>query len=115
MYRIENETVVFNDNFNEKLSGHMIKYIDKYGKVKFGKNFNQNVDDLPNSLVRVEFGSNFNQKIDKLLDNLTHLNLSESFLFNYKVEHLPSCCSYILINFNDFGRLKKFVLKLSLR
>jgi hypothetical protein len=57
--------------------------------ITFGKNFNQPIDNLPNSIkyLDFDFGSKFNQRIDNLPNNLTHLKLEEEF--NQPISNLP--------------------------
>ena len=60
------ERVVFNDDFNQKLTLDIIQFLSKYQRVKFGQRFNQSVDNLPESLTHLEFGEEFNRLVVNL-------------------------------------------------
>ena len=58
------EWIVFNDSFNEKLSPQILDLLSRYKKVQFGTSYNQQIDNLPNSLTDLKLGKNFNQPVD---------------------------------------------------
>ena len=92
---INDDTIIFAPNFNELLDLELInKYKNLifsdyalnvyYDKSHFIKSlFNQEINNLPNSLTHLTFGSYFNQKINNLPNSLTHLTFG--YNFNKKV------------------------------
>ena len=55
--------VIFYRDFNQELTPKIIQFLSKYQKVKFGWDFNQFIDKLPNCLTHLIFGDDFNQPI----------------------------------------------------
>ena len=64
----------------------------------FGHKFNQVVNNLPNSLTHLTFGIYFNQVVDNLPNSLTHLSFGPCF--NQKVDNLPNSLTHL-----TFGEL----------
>lgn len=75
-YNEKASTLTIPFNFNEELKNlpFDIKIIifEEYFPFWKYSNFNQRVDDLPNTLTHLTFGSYFNQKINNLPNSLTH-------------------------------------------
>ena len=105
-YITNNDTIIFASEFNKPLN---LELINKYKNIIFSNNdntndifikskFNQEVNNLPNSLTHLTFGYNFNQEVNNLPNSLTHLTLGGSF--NQKVNNLPKV-KYI----REFGKL----------
>ena len=90
------EWIVFEDNFDEELTPDILKFLSKHQKVKFGKYFNQSVDNLPESLTHLEFGDMFNQPVENLPNSLTHLEFSCISYFNQAVENLPNGLTHLI-------------------
>lgn len=65
--------------------------------LKFGYNFNQNVNELPNNLKKLTFGYKFNQTVDKLPNSLKKLKFGNSF--NQKVDKLPNNLNKLTFGF----------------
>ena len=101
--------ITFGSNFNKPIG---IKEDDKdYGLMetqnclprnlvflKFGKFFNQRVDNLPPTITHLIFGEYFEQPVDHLPVSLKYLKFGESF--KEKVDHLPP--NVKLLKFGDF-------------
>ena len=63
------------------MTPEIIDFLSNYQRVRFGINFDQSVDKLPDSLICLEFDiyGDFNQPIYKLPNSLNHLVLGEDF------------------------------------
>ena len=57
IYETDEDWVVFNNNFNDKLSSEILNFLSDYEGVTFGKKFNQPVDNLPNSITHIVFNN----------------------------------------------------------
>lgn len=66
----------FNHPVNNKLPTILIKLV-------FGREFNQNIDHLPQKLQYLSLGFNFNQPINNLPHTLTFLSLTGNFKHNF--------------------------------
>ena len=51
--------IIFDDNFNEDLT-YYLNEISKCTHIKFGDEFNQSIDYLPDSIISIKFGDDFN-------------------------------------------------------
>ncbi len=50
-----------------------MSYTINNDKIIFDDNFNQLVENLPNNITHLTFGLHFNQLVDNLSNNITHL------------------------------------------
>ena len=95
-YVINDDCIIFNDNFNKILDNKIINDIKKVKNVYFGKYFNQNIDNLPDNVKIIRFGKKdvWNLRgcyFDKPIDNLP-CHLEELYLgseFNQNLDFLP--------------------------
>ena len=123
------EWVVFNKRFNQKLIPDILEFLSKHQKIKFGDDFNQLVDNLPNFLTHLKFGWNFDQpvtyqtessqngKSPTLLPNsLTHLKFGKDF--NQAVDNLPESLTHLELEQFSFNKplnnLPNSIIKLTL-
>lgn len=87
------EKLIFSDNFNSSvylLKSTNIKYLI------FGYNFNQTVDNLPNSITYLKFGYNFDQRVDNLPKSLKHIVFGNNFC-----KHVFTLPPVLSITFGD--------------
>jgi len=75
----EEEWVVFDRNFNQVLTPEIIHFLSEFQRVKFGFEFDQSVNHLPDSITHLTFGKEFDQHIDFLPNTLTHLIFGREF------------------------------------
>src|SRR3546814_5776508 len=71
----------------------------------FGSNFDQSVDNLPNSITYLTFGYSFNQSVDNLPKSITHLTFGRS------EEHTSELQSLMRISYAVFCLKKKTTTK----
>jgi hypothetical protein len=85
-------------------------YIDEISKCKtiiFGSEFNQPINDLPNTIESITFGKNFNQPINNLPLNLKILNIEQGYeegKFNNPVDNLPLGLGKLIISSESFNQ-----------
>ena len=60
--------------------------------------FNQKINNLPNSLTHLTFGNNFNQEVNNLPNSITHLTFGRSF--NQDVNNLPNSITHLIFGWN---------------
>ncbi len=94
-YSTDNDIIKFDHSFNNELDENIIKEISKYKHLTLGDDFNQPIDNLPNSITHLTFGSYFNQSVDNLPNSITNLKLGISF--NQLVKKLPNSIQEIEI------------------
>ena len=101
MYKIEGDTVIFDEKFNEVLKEDILSVISKYPNIKFGCRFNQRIDNLPQGLKRINLWGDFNQHIDNLPQGLKELYIEGNF--NQRIDNLPQGLTGLVIhrNFNQ--------------
>lgn len=87
--------IEFNNDFNKEINLIELGGVDY---IKFGSQFNQNVDKLPTILTHLIFGIQFDQNVDNLPQKLTHLIFS--YKFNQNVDKLPNSIQLL-----EFGSL----------
>ena len=77
-------TIKFDRDFNQPIDNlpNSIEKIELYGK------FNQPIDNLPNSIKYLMLGNHFDQPINNLPNSLIKLNLGQ--YFNHPVDNLPN-------------------------
>jgi len=65
-YKIENNTIIFNDDYNSQFDIQTIEDIKKVRKIQFNdkSKFNQIIHGISWNIVVIEFGDYFNQPID---------------------------------------------------
>lgn len=91
-YKIENNYVVFNTSFNEKLNEHHLEIVKKYKNIVFIGEFNQEINNLPSEIEFIYFGqsSKFNKPINNLPSNLKKLYiLNNKFNYYDSIQYLP--------------------------
>lgn len=88
-------TITFGLLFNLS-SNHWNNLPSTVREIKFVKKsqFNQRVDNLPNSITHLTFGYEFNQIIDNLPSSLIYLKLGKKF--NRQINKLPSSLQYLI-------------------
>ena len=75
-------------------------------------NFNQPIDNFPNSLVNVEFGNSFQQSINLLSDSVKYLNLTIDYA--QPIYKYPTNLEELIISENYYWGNYKFVLDFNL-
>lgn len=114
------KTIVFGDNFNQKIDRYWWKDISRTTHITFGIAFNQNIDDLPNSITHIIFPFNeckFNKDIINIPKSLKYLHLANNFnsFILAKLSTLEylrigeNCCSYLIFD-NDDNELKELYI-----
>ena len=92
--------IKFGRNFNEEI----FKLPNQIKEIEFGYSFNQSVENLPTSLVTLKFGCNFNHNIDNLPNSIKKLILG--YKFNQEVNKWPDSLTYLkLERFDNCGIL----------
>lgn len=93
------DTIEFEDDFNESLDQH-IEALKKIKHLKFGKKFDQSVDNLPENIETITFGMEFNRPVDNLPGNLKGLKFE--YRFNQNIDFLPASVKFLELgeNFN---------------
>lgn len=79
-----------------------LSFVNKLTHLSFGKYFNQNIDNLPQSLTHLTFDTCFDQKIDNLPKSLIYLELGQ--FFDQNCDNLPE--NLIHLNFKN-SRFKR--------
>ena len=114
----KNYILKFGEKFNNKIDGNIIEGIkiiifkndfnqsvdnlpNTLEELLFGNNFNQNVDNLPNKLKILYLGNNFNKSVDKLFGNLSTLVI-QSKSFNQNLNNLPKNLMQLSIIDSEF-------------
>ena len=87
MYRIDDNYVVFDDDFNDVLTEDILNEISKYPKIEFGWYFNQRIDNLYQGLETLKLNGFFNRPINNLPQGLNELLLGWNF--NQPLDFLP--------------------------
>ena len=121
-YITNNDMIIFTHEFNKPLDLELINkyknlifsnYIlnnDLFDKYKnndiifmqyIGSKFNQEVNNLPNSLTHLTFGNDFNQEVNNLPNSLTHLTFDSHF--NQEVNNLPNSLTHLTFGY-DFNQ-----------
>ena len=88
----ENKVILnhYHNKFNQIVNNLCI--VKSICYIQFGRKFNQNVDNLPESLTHLEFGHEFNQNVNNLPQSLTYLKFGSDF--NQSVDNLPQSLTY---------------------
>ena len=113
-YITKDDIIIFSFKYNEPLNLNLLSHYKKvifsnyelaeylFDKYEFNdtKNlpyfyckFNQQVDNLPNTLTHLTFGTNFNQQVDNLPNTLTHLTFGG--YFDQQVDNLPNSLTHL--------------------
>ena len=99
-YKIEDDKIIFDHNFNSDITTEILEDIKKVKKITFGANFNKTINNIPSNIVKITF-INFNQKIDNLPSSITNLTFVKEF--NQPLDFLP--CSIKKLKFlYDFNQ-----------
>jgi len=78
--------IIFGENFNDEVDNLPLSVIN----IKFGYLFNKRVDNLPSQLTHITFGKRFNKEIGKLPKGLTHLSFGRYRSdFSHSIEKIP--------------------------
>ena len=128
MYTSDENTIIFDCNFNQIISNDITNYIieNKLSKIIFsdyldnsialicendhdnkilftkyyenikGSKFNQEINNLPNSITHIILGTCFSQSVDYLPESLIYLRLG--ILFNQSLDNLPLSLTHLMIN-----------------
>ena len=95
-YIIQDKTIIFDPEYNEQFDTSILEILSNSNTIKFDnyKNnkymrskFNQQVDNLPKSIVKLTFGEFFNQRVDNLPNSIVELTFG--YYFNQQVDMLP--------------------------
>ena len=76
---------------------HTYKHIKR---ITFGHDFNQKIENLPNTITHLTFGFHFNQKIENLPNSLTHLTINKRYLLRHDRKDIvvPHKCRIIVVD-----------------
>lgn len=99
MYTVNEDTIIFNHEFNDELTPNLIETISKYNKLDFNvpyrsnnnsgePQFNKSIDHIKNGLKKIHLKGNFNHPVNKLPESLESLEL-ELLHFEYNLNSLP--------------------------
>jgi hypothetical protein len=87
----DTEIIIFLEDYDKTQYSRFNNQIDKLPqnliRLTFGWNFNGSINHLPPNLIHLTFGGNFNQPVDNLPQKLTHLTFGRNF--NKPVDNLP--------------------------
>lgn len=86
-------SLVLPEKFNSSLSD--VTWPERCLELTFGDDFNQPVDNLPQSLTHLTFGHDFNQPVDNMPQSLTHLTFGDRF--NQPVGNLPQFLTHLTL------------------
>ena len=91
--------IKYGDNFNQEVNNlpSTLEFLIFHSK--FGSKFNQPIDNLPSSLKLLYLGIEFNNSVDFLPNNLQYLNLGEKF--NKSIDNLPSSIIELTFCYNE--------------
>lgn len=90
--------IIFEQNFNQPIDNLPNTLIEIYFS-ELSK-FNKSLDCLPNSLKILTLGNNYNQPIDNLPTSLTELTLGNNY--NQPLDYLPQSMTHLTIGRNWF-------------
>jgi hypothetical protein len=105
----QQEFIVDKDTYyiydDKPINDEMIEEMKNYKKIFFGSNYNQPIDNLPNTITHLIFGYNFNQSLDNLPSSIRSIYFDVNNKFIHPIDKLPeglveldlSSC----INFNN--------------
>ena len=125
MYQIIDKKAIFNCDFDQELNGSILNDISQCDTVIFsnyedlniclrtnfyfakyyyswkGSKFNQEIDNLPSSIINLTLDYKFNQPIDNLPSSIQNLTLG--YCFNQEINDLPSSLINLTLgsNFNQ--------------
>ena len=97
MVEIHNK-YVFHWKFNYKLKNENINEMknNNIRKIKFGDDYNFEIDNLPDGITHLYLPKNYNNNIDNLPNTITHIYLNDSY--NKELNYLPSSVKFIQFN-----------------
>ncbi len=96
-YVIQDKTIIFNPEYNEIFDTSILEILSNLNTIIFnnykdnkncGSEFNQLVDNLPNSIISLTFGNCFNQLVDNLPGSI--VSLTFGYYFNQLLNNLPN-------------------------
>ena len=87
LYKITH--LIFGNNFNQRVDN----LPDSITHIEFGWHFNQMVDNLPDSTIYLKFGVYFNQSVENLSKTLKDLTFG--YFFNQPVNNLPNSITHL--------------------
>lgn len=94
----DNKCIIFNRLFKGPLCEEHIKKLENlkvYDRIKFGHEFNNSIDLLPNNIRVIVLGDLFDKPIDNLHNGLEKIHLGE--YFNKNLNNLPTTLKNIHI------------------
>jgi hypothetical protein len=109
----KNLTHLILSNYNEPLDNlpNTITYLN------IGYLYRQSLDNLPNSIMHLKIGNSFDKPLDNLPNTITCLEFDEFAAFNQLVDNLPNSITHIVFG-SDFNQpidnLPKSVVNLTL-
>jgi hypothetical protein len=110
-YWLYKHKLIFKNNFNQPVDN----LPQTLTKLTFGFSFNKSVDNLPQTLTNLTFGGNFNKPVDNLPCSLTDLTFGD--YFNQPVDNLPCSLTDLTFggNFNQtLDNLPIFLIAINL-
>jgi hypothetical protein len=140
MYQIIDKKAIFNCDFDQELNGSILNDISQCDTVIFsnyedlniclrtnfyfakyyyswkGSKFNQEIDNLPSSIINLTLGYYFNQEINNLPSSIINLTLGNSF--NQEINNLPSSIINLTLgnSFNqEINNLPDSICKIAFR
>lgn len=89
---------VFYWKFNYKLKNENIDEMknNNIRKIKFGDDYNFEIDNLPDGITHLFLPKNYDKNIDNLPNTITHIYLNDSY--NKELNYLPSTVKFIQFN-----------------
>lgn len=90
-WEIQNNEIIFNNNFNQTISKKILKLLKNVKQINFGASFNKNITDLPDHIEKIRFSYNkyyqlfceFDQPIYKLPNSLKIIEFG--YFFNQPI------------------------------
>ena len=95
--------LIFDEDFNQPLD-NLPNTITHLSFSKYSK-FNYPLDNLPNSITYLEFGSHFNHPLNNLPNTITHLTIGSKF--NHPLNNLPNTITHL--SFSKYSKFNQLV------
>ncbi len=94
-YRVIEEKLIFNNDFNEPIEGPILDLISKYEHIHFGMQFNQSLDNLPPNVKSIVLECDESIPLKNLPDTLKSLSISTEY--NLPLEDLPNSIENLIL------------------
>ena len=107
MYVIQNNTIIFENDYN---GTDFVKIIEKeyfinkdINEIRFGTDFNQNIFLIPNYIKKIMINTILKKKKKSLRSSINYLFFNERIEFNKPIDHLPVSLTHLTLgeNFNQ--------------